>query len=873
MKKKRNKRSGAAARKSVQAAPRSPEAREREALAALEHRRWRDAIGALKALLKEDAASERTSARRLALANAYAGRAHELSEKGMLKEALAIWDNRAALGPEVPPAPEYAALKLRLGDPEPLLALWSRADTLSRGEREPLGTRLAAVVLAGDVSLLQRLADDDPLRRHAEPARAALAAYCAGDDAALENALAAIPFRSPYRDFALLLKALSRLEVEPQTSRALLARIGDDSAFAPFRRAAEAALLSDAELLAALRRLGPHQAELVAALRGFSAEQLALARDLAALDVPLHAPVGPESAARQPLLRLLQRHRDLLGADWLRRAVERLAPSPPGQRWPGRGRRVALPPGRSVLGEALSEARQAEAEHHPWVALDVWGDVAEILMDRAQAQPADPDRRLAVALALRRADQYLDLLAADVPDSDPESDESYAAGQLERSLQWDPEHRETYLRLVVWYRRGGRLKDARRVLKAAQERWPRDMAVLEAALETALAGDAFKKAAGVARQMLDIDPINSGARRRLVDAHISHAAKQVAQGRADLAAKELQQARQWTERGVGLDSVRERLDLLDALLYLQMWGVEAGRARLLDLVAQRGPGLVGQLELALAADLLGLNQHHLAQLLELAKGKIRDQAELSLILAKLRGHLEHRNRYTPSLPQRVAALLKGAPWKSVGAEQLESACETFQRIRMHDTRKEAAGAALKRWPRTPVFVYHALDSKYVQGGTPSAAERMMLEQALERAEREGDTRMASRLIALRQQLWPFVGMPPLPFGAPWDDDLPDDEDLPVGPFDPDAAAAARRLLDLLEAGDFKQALEAAELPKPLRKQLLKLARDEGGAMVVELFKAMLQDAAESLDDGRGAPTGSRNRRNPGDAPPEQLDLF
>jgi hypothetical protein len=133
--------------------------------------------------------------------------------------------------------------------------------------------------------------------------------------------------------------------------------------------------------------------------------------------------------------------------------------------------------------------------------------------------------------------------------------------------------------------------------------------------------------------------------------------------------------------------------------------------------------------------------------------------------------------------------------------------------------------------------------------------------------------MASRLIALRQQLWPFVGMPPLPFGAPWDDDLPDDEDLPVGPFDPDAAAAARRMLDLLEAGDFKQALEAAEVPKPLRKQLLKLARDEGEAMVVELFKAMLGDAAESLDDGRGAPTGSRNRRNPGDAPPEQLDLF
>ena len=169
---------------------------------ALEAGRYRDAIAGLKALLKDDAASERSGARRLALGEAYAGRAHELTAKGMLKEALVIWENRAALGPEVPAALAHSLLSLRLGDPGPILQQWSRKDALSRTERERVGEQFAAAVLAGDEVLLERLDADDLVRRHAEPARAALAAYCAHDAEALEAALAQLPFRSPYRTWA-----------------------------------------------------------------------------------------------------------------------------------------------------------------------------------------------------------------------------------------------------------------------------------------------------------------------------------------------------------------------------------------------------------------------------------------------------------------------------------------------------------------------------------------------------------------------------------------------------------------------------------------------------------------------------------------------
>jgi hypothetical protein len=529
-----------------------------------------------------------------------------------------------------------------------------------------------------------------------------------------------------------------------------------------------------------------------------------------------------------------------------------------------------------TLSEALADAHAAETTDRPWIALDAWNDVAEVLMVAAEAEPTLPDRRLAIALALRRADQHFELLGTDVPDTDLDSDQSYAAEQLERSLQWDPEHRDTYLRLIGWYRRGDRLKDARRVLAAAQARWPSDMGVLEAALETALAGDAFKKAAGIARQMLDIDPINSGARRRLVDAHIAHAAKQIGKRRSDLAAKELQQALQWTQRGAGLETLRERLELMHALVNVNMVGVDAGRKRVHELLTQLGPGPVARLELALAAELLRIDLPKLAQLLDLPKVKLSDPAELKLVLARLRGFVEQRKRYTLMLVDWIKALLQGAPWKALDADELELTCETLRRMRLSVTRREAANAALKRWAGTPVFVFHALESKYAESDVPAAADHLKLEQALERAERDGDTRTASRLLSLRDSLWPFSGFPPPGFdlldNAPYDEPFASPEDE----LDPDVDDLVDDLLDSLERLPLRKALEASGLPKPVRKQLLKLAGEEGEEYVKAMLKALALDTAAMLeDDGGGQPQSrsGRKRRKPEDDPPEQLDLF
>ena len=95
----------------------SPEAVESKAQENLSGGRYREAIAGFKELLKR----EPRPAWRAGLASAYAGRARELAAKGMLKEALVMWENRAGLGESIAFEPLEALLVLaHLGAEEDL---------------------------------------------------------------------------------------------------------------------------------------------------------------------------------------------------------------------------------------------------------------------------------------------------------------------------------------------------------------------------------------------------------------------------------------------------------------------------------------------------------------------------------------------------------------------------------------------------------------------------------------------------------------------------------------------------------------------------------------------------------------------------------
>jgi len=831
------------------------ERRAREDLAA---GRYRNAVEGFKQLLKQDP----RPAWRTALAEAYAGRARELAAKDMLKEALAIWDNRASLGTDVDFDADWAVLLLRMGKTGAILERFLAGPTARRPEqeteRECLRPFLAAAFVAGDTTLATRLPADEPVVLHGPAAREALAAYCAGEDDKVQAALAAIPFRSPYRDLVQILKALQRAASAPDEAAALLARVGADSAFRSMHRAAALALVPEADFVAALRAAGLKAARFACTLRGWSAARIALWEEAERL--------GREPSA-EVRLRFMIRHAEAIGANWVRRRGLRLLAGDLAA-----CRRQLKAAGARPLNQEeslLLAAWDAERREYLIDEFRSWEGYAEHL--RATNPTAAPgqgtDEDLRIALALRRCDQH-GILDRE-PAQDPDDAASLVVAQLEKSLVWDPDDRATYLRLVGYYRRRKDLKNVRRLLKEARGRWPKDTKVIAAELDTALDAGSFKKAAGLAREILVLDGINSGVRERLVQAHLAHARKQVASRRCDLARKEVAAAKEWARGKAAQERIEVAAAFIDAID-----DPKQGDATLGELYQRLGAGLDARLMLALAGQDFGISPKRLERLLKWPRGAAVARDELAAAFARLRAHLEGGGKVTRELGDFLARSLGRAPFGELAKAEAERACDTLRRLQLHEVRLAAATAALKRFPGVPLLELHAFEAKYPYDRRRSSREdRRRLERASDRASEEGDVQTAMRIDEILEAIaapsfeWPHQGeVPP-----------------------PEAIAQALRFM--IETEGLPAVLDQIGLAPEARRPLEALARDSGpeaAAKALSVFIGMfLEDMDDEEDDelpiiiparkpprrkGRRRASKTAGERAPG-ADDDQLDLF
>ena len=700
---------------------------------ALDSGHYRDAIAQFKALLKTGERSEW----RAGLAAAYLGRAGELTAKGMLKEALTIGEVRRELCPEAPLDPRHVALLVRAGHIAKAVQSCRQAEkTLDRQALAGLRCRFAALHLSGESGLDAHLDADDPVIAHGAPARAALDAYCRGDDAAVAQALDGIPFRSPYREWVQILKALIRAAEDAAGAEGLLSRIEPESPFAPVAKAARLALLPDSAFPAALAESSETVQRFAAVLRGWTDTRLALWRDLQDL---------AKRSGAHTLLKLMDRHRGALGEDWTRRqGLPLLIEGVP--RGPARlpvfgGRRL------SPFEQDLLAAWRAEEEADPWDILDAWRQVIGHFRRPSDPSPGSDDA-LRIALIQRRLDIRWRLLDYPAEEFDTEQLPREALDQLEESLHFDPDDRPTHTRLIAYYLARKRLKDARHLLDRALQRWPDDVAVLGEALATAVAGGAFKKAAAFARRVLELDPINSRARGMLLEAHLAHARKQTGKGRVDLADRELEAAAEWA---VG-EKAEAKIGLLRGFLELDAdW--ESGAATLGAVVGRLGGGLTGQLALAMEMVRLDRPLAPFIKKLGLPRVQRPEQADLLAFLRDLRESLDAGQ----AIPKDVAAYFEPALKRAAGLElaqqDFEGACETLRRCGLEAARLAHARGALKRWPGLPVFELHAFEAKHEgRYWNVGQAEIERLEKALERARTTGDTRTAHRIGELLEQV-------------------------------------------------------------------------------------------------------------------------
>lgn len=827
----------------------------------LDEGNFREAIGGLKELLKR----EPSGPWRERLAVAYAARAKQLEAKGLLKEAQVMWENRAQLGEAASFDPAHTALLLRLGEIEPVIALYrGQAERLPKEVLAELRSHLAASWLGGNQAVAAAVPADDPILADGDAAKQALAAYCGGDDTVLAEALARIPFRSPYRDLVQILKALQRLPTEPREAAALLARCRVSAGFATLHRAAELALVPERELPGKLTEVGETMRRVALGLRGWDAFRQALWLELAKL--------GPDPSA-SALLRVLYRHRAELGEEWVRQRGLRLLIEdfPASLSWLAKLGAPALAPAE----RALVAAWHAEASGDAWDTLEAWREYASLLGGNAASAPGS-ELALQVALALRRPQNRSRALGRYDVGGFSDGLVKEVAALVEESLRYDPDDLASYVMLVHHYLATKRHKEARGLLEQAFGRWPEDVKLLLAALDVAIATNAFKKASGLARRILELDPINSGVRGRLVTAHVAHARKQIRAGRSDLARRELAQADEWANKA----ALQEQLELTAAFLDLAEDG-SRGATRLREIAERFEGGLAGPFVVALEGMAVGHTPAPLLKRLGLDAARAKRPEDLHAFLARLRGHLDAGHQLPRDLAAYFEKPLKASSGVKLSFQETHSACEVLRRARLDGAREAFAKTGLKRWRGAPIFELHAFEATY-RGNYRRVSDRALfrLDEAVGRALGEGDRRTAHRLRELLLEAEDAAfGPPPFPLGL-------------NGP--PNEVDALRVFVNLL---GLDRLLDTMGLSPKEKAQFKQLEREVGIDKLLEALVSMSESGALTLDDlpgdsdpwppfgppaqpkpstGRGKAPG---KKKPGKAsaaetaPPNQLDLF
>jgi tetratricopeptide (TPR) repeat protein len=648
--------------------------------------RYRDAIEAFKQALRQDPQPQW----RHALDQAYTGRARDLAAKGMFKEAAIVLENTRAADGTVAAPLLYLRCLIQQGQLQKAAReVRTHCAAVPAGSSGPEGlAELAAALSLAEPNGVPP--GDAAGAAQCRNAAQALQAWREGAPAeAIEKLLATLPLRSAFWPLRLILKALVEGPAEPEKAAGLLARVPADGVFGPFAAAARLAIAPDTgALLAGWGRLSPAQQRFVTAARGLPAKAADTLRQIqdaerrgpaALISVLLRQPAAlPRTELRAACVELLVQVPEQLGQ------VERAF----GPLTDVEKQRVL-----ALAAEAKQDWRKAE-QH--------WCSLTEAL-----ARQANPEARLAQGVVFRR---LADLVADRPPVRDEAEDPQ--AQYLERSLTADPAHLPTALRLIARYRETEQSREWYRAVDRAMQTFPVESAVLAQAVDAAVARKSYNKAAGFARKLLALDPINQAVRQRMIALQIARARKQMRAARPDLAWKALSEAAEW-QRADPEAPVR----LAQSLVSLRLGRAAAAQALLQEGVQLAGGGVVGWFRAALEAALMGVADgvgdicgRELDRARQMPPGRDAILAIIGLLGQTSPGQAE------PGVSGRILAPLVGRidPWLRAGAclawstTEFVAIAEELQRFRLFEALHAYARQVLTRAPQDDMARFFAI---------------------------------------------------------------------------------------------------------------------------------------------------------------------
>jgi cellulose synthase operon protein C len=500
-KKRRNRKSQA-----IPLGKQSPEALLEKGNLLLEQEKFQDALLYFKEILKKEESPEALAG----LERAYFGRIGGLAAKSMAKEALAMLETLESRCADADTTTVKLDLFLQSGKYAEAARLYDSCHPqLTEGQRGRLEALFGALMLAGEEVAPNDLSVESPVVRYYAQARRAVELLCAKHYDDLSDALQRIPLRSPYRDLRILLTGMMHLQQDQESGREFLQKIAEDSPYFYTATATLSASDGPRTTLSKLAGMTTAQRRWFREQRGIPASSFKALEDLATSDM---------SAPR--LLGIVRHHQKCFTREqrfWLLRNI-----------LPFAGIHAAnfLESTRefSIQEMARILALAAEKDGAPSYAVQYWDNYLTSMDGEESASD------LEVALIKRLQAQ---LMRQDYFEF---SREEILKTMLD-SLHYDPEHAQTWIDTADLAKPINQ-NQYYAILGDAAKRLPDNIQILLAMMKACGERKAFKKAAGLAKKVLEIDPINTTALDFLVEARLEHGRKLAGQQKWDLAEKE-----------------------------------------------------------------------------------------------------------------------------------------------------------------------------------------------------------------------------------------------------------------------------------------------------------------------------------------------
>lgn len=761
---------------------------ENQASQHLANHRYKDALQSYKQLLKLAPCDKWQQALELC----YRERALELSNKGMHKEALVLWENlvkqsRQCFTEDTPLLLNFIACLTQVGRYEKAASLYQDNEkTLhATSSGKLISSHFAAQLLLDNKECEKIFAETTPIRQHCILAKEALEHYSVNNNEAAENTLKQIPFRSSYRDFSQIIKALMIAEQDIEKAKQLLQRIPAESAFTHFASHLLPITFDNKVLLESLPNTPKSSQAVISELTG-------LPNDIhKVLPKFKRAQENPKS-----LFNLLLSPLSFISDDIRQQACfSLLSKYPAGHRLYNKhfGPLSSFEINR-LIALHREEHNEPEKAYEHWVKCTCTLDETSL----SPLEKAALYRHIANIYA--KSNGHVGFFM----DEEDIITEPYG---LQYALQYDPDDKTTYIELIKGSEEAGIQKAYQLWVERAVKHFPKDRNILTIAIKAAQKKKAFKKAAGFAKKLLKQDPTNIEAKQSLVDSHLAHARKLLIKRDVDRALKEINTA-------APIEPTNGRQCLLETLFALaayQKKEILEAKQRISQAERLASNPLTARIILLVEAMRLHLPVESIANVLS-GNLKLPVQTHSTIIMDVIKQLTTYHNDGVADLDDVAYLLQTPITNAAKGISNLveyEIACECFERINDFSGLQTLAKQVLKQnkgeHKESLLFNYYLIRSQYKGSLYDVSAEDFEhLEIILDKAKTVGDQRTAVLVGQFLDKIEQYSG----PFGWVPTDDMDDDEDddFDLPQFDQKSMDALQKLLGSMDAGEVEATL-------------------------------------------------------------------